>query len=227
MQDVVRKISLDFLRKSNVHISFSNQTDANSRVFLIKLYSDGELYDVNSADSVFVNVLRPDETSATFAADITSDGYVKYVAGGWSLAVPGIAKFSVSLYDGNNSKKLTSSTFTIDIAPGLYIGTDLNQNDDDRTAFWDMMIQLAKFSRDETDRKNAENERVLNESQRQENEISRKELYDEISASEIKRVENENIRIDNELKRTIVNNALITGLDNLLLIQERYISMGG
>ncbi len=141
MKEITRKISLDLSRKSNVKFVFASQADAESRTFLISLFDDGAPYRIGNGITAAVNVLRADETSSSFLADVTDEGCVKYTAGAWALGVAGITQFSVSLYDANGGR-LTSSSFTVNIAPGLYLGEDIDGNDEVQSAFAGMMEQL-------------------------------------------------------------------------------------
>ncbi len=143
MNEIVRRISLDLSRKSNISLIFSSQTDMNSRVFLISLFDDGRPYFITSETSVAVNVKRSDGTSAAFIADVTEDGIVKYTAGSWALGVAGLTNFSVSLYNGN-AQKLTSSSFTVDIAPGLYLGLEVGEDDEEQNVYDSMLNKFAE-----------------------------------------------------------------------------------
>ncbi len=143
MNEIVRKISLDLSRKSNISLMFSSQTDMNSRVFLISLFDDGRPYFISLGTSVAVNVKRSDGTSAAFIAEVTEEGCVKYTAGAWALGMAGETCFSVSLYDGNG-QKLTSSCFTVDVAPGLYLGLEVGEDDEEQNIYDSMMNKFAE-----------------------------------------------------------------------------------
>ncbi len=143
MNEIVRKISLDLSRKSNINLIFSSQTDMNSRVFLISLFDDGRPYLISSETSAAVNVKRSDGSSGAFIAEITEDGRVKYTAGSWALGVAGLTNFSVSLYNGN-AQKLTSSSFTVDIAPGLYLGLEVGEDNEEQNIYDSMMNKFSE-----------------------------------------------------------------------------------
>ncbi len=204
MNDVIRRISLDLSRKSNVSLIFSSQMDMNSRVFLIKLFDDGRPYRVPSGVTAAINVLRSNGTCSAFIAEVTADGCVKYTAGSWALGLPGITRFSVSLYDGSD-KKLTSSAFSVDIAPGLYLGEDINEDDSAQTAFQNMMVSLAQVRVDELARISAESKRAENEE---------------------KRETSENTRVENEENRIELISEMNSALDGLIRMQESHI-LGG
>lgn len=223
MKNIERKISLDFSRKSKTNISFSNQSDFNSRVFLITLYDDGVLYKPDITDIAYVNVLRSDGTNAAFSGEITSDGLIKYTAGAWALGVAGITSFSVSIRDSGN-RKLTSSPFTVDIAPGLYLGEDVNSNDTLPSVFEDMMMELAEVKLAESGREDNEKKRVNSEIIRIAHEKERTNNETERIGNEEERMTNENMRVINEDLRSKITAAIIEGVDNLLSIQNKYIS---
>ena len=223
MKNIERKISLDFSIKSKTNISFSNQSDFNSRVFLITLFDDGVLYKPDLTDTAYVNVLRSDGTNSAFSAEITSNGLVKYTAGSWALGVAGITSFSVSIRDSGN-RKLTSSPFTIDIAPGLYLGEDVNSNENLPSVFEDMMMEIAGVKLAESERIAAEDKRNNSEIIRIAHEKERTNNEKERIGNEEERMTNENMRVLNEDLRAKITSAIIEGVDNLLSIQNKFIS---
>ena len=207
---------MDLSRNNNVHISFAGQQDAKSRIILITILDDGVPYKVENVMSVVVNVLRPDGQSLGFAGEVTEDGLIKYVPGSWALGIAGKTKFSISFYDADR-RKLTTSPFTIDVAPAFYLGGSINNIDEHPTAFDNMMSELSGV-------KAAEELRVAAESAREENELCRIESEEMREFEEQRRKQNEETRIANESLRCQVTDSLITAVNNLLIIQEKYIS---
>lgn len=215
MNEVTRRITLDLSRNNNVHISFASQYDLKSRVILITILDDGAPYKIDKVTSIVVNVLRPDGKSMGYAGYLTEDGLIKYTLGSWALSVVGTTIFSVSFYDADK-RKLTTSPFTIDVAPSIYVGTNVSSVEDAQSAFDNMMSELSGV-------KAAEELRVAAESAREENEYYRTHEEDMRRYEESKRMQNEMERINNESLRYEVTNVLLNALDNLLDLQEKYL----
>ncbi len=229
MKEVVRKISLDFSRKSNTRVVFASQSDMNTRVFLISLFDDGAPYFVTKDTIASINVCRADELSAAFTCEVTDDGCVKYTAGAWTLGIAGEAQLSIALRDGQG-RRLTSSAFTVDVAPGLYLGSDIDNSDEVQSTYEDVMNLISTFNANESERitaertrRNEEEARITNESRRYLEESWRIERESIRVSNEEARVENENIRIANEEKRCQITDAIATAIDNLLAIQADYL----
>ena len=216
MNEVTRRISLDLSRDNNVHISFASQYDLKSRVILITILDDGAPYKIDKVTSIVVNVLRPDGKSMGYAGYLTEDGLIKYTLGSWALSVVGTTIFSVSFYDADK-RKLTTSPFTIDVAPSIYVGTNVSSVEDAQSAFDNMMSELSGV-------KAAEELRVAAEYARENNELSRSRSETVRRLEEETRSQNEETRIANESLRCQVTNNMIIAINNLLEIQQQYIS---
>ena len=201
MDRIVRQISLDFQRQTNTRVTFATQNDFNSRVFLVTLYDDGVEFPLPKNVLPVMNVLRPDGEGGAYFCEVQDDGKVRYVAGAWELAVPGEALFSLSVYDGEE-KKLTSGSFTVEIAALPYTGDEISDDSDAVSTFEEMMDSLANI-------KIAENGRSNSEIIRNENEKLRNK--------------NEQARIKNEQSRSEIAQKAIDGLDGVVEIQNRFI----
>lgn len=219
MNEITRRISLDLSRNNNVKISFMGQQDTKSRIILITILDDGVPYKVENVTSVVVNVLRPDGQSLGFAAEVTEDGLIKYVPNSWALGIAGVTRFSITFHDASK-RRITTSPFTIDVAQGLYFGANINSSDEKQTAFENMMSELSGV-------KVAEEERVAAESERETNELNRIRSESVRRLEEKTRSQNEETRIANESLRCQVTDNLITAVNNLLEIQQQYISSEG
>lgn len=202
MDRIVRHISLDFQRQTSTRVVFASQHDFNSRVFLVTLYNDGVEFPLSKDVLAVMNVLRPDGEAGGYVCEIQDDGKAKYVLGSWALSVPGEALFSMSLYDGEE-KKLTTGSFTVEIAPIPYTGEDISDDSEICTILDEMIDSFAHID--------------IGESQRQNNEEMRKE-------NEKNRKNSEQIRVSNEQKRTEIAQKLIDGIDGLIAVQNKFIN---
>ena len=242
MQKVTRQISLDLQRKNNVRVIYATQSDMNCRVIVIHLYNDGEVYEVHPYSAVVaaINVMRPDGKSSSFPATITGMGEVTYEMTSWPVGIAGDVKMSLSLYAGNGDR-ISSDPFTVHVADGLYLGSQVEEDEENQTAFANMMAQLAELNLQDQVRENNEKTRNDNEFERKRAETARdgkensrisaenaRETQEAIRYNnESERVQNEDTRIANEALRCQVTDALIEGLDNLLAIQEAYLRAAG
>ena len=242
MQKVKRNISLDFQRRNNVRMVYATQCDLNYRVIVISLFNDGNVYAIQKSSGVVaaINVLRPDGKSSSFPATITGVGEVTYELTSWPLGIAGEVKLSLALYSPNGGR-LATAPFTLHVAEGLYLGSQVEEDTENQTAFANMMAKLAELNQadqvreaNETKRKENETERQRNESSRTHREEDREsgERYRENEEAgryknELDRCKNENTRIANENLRCQVTDMMIEGLDNLLAIQATYLSGAG
>ncbi len=242
MKKVERHISLDLQRKNNTRVVFASQSDLNSRVLIISLFDDGESYPVFPGTGVTaaINVLRPDGKNNSFSAELLASGEIRYQITSWPLGMAGDAQFCVALYDESGAR-LTSAPFTVYVAAGLFLGSNIEEDNENQTAFANMMASLANIKSNdeireanesirksnETSRKTAENTRNSQEGGRVNAEKVRVSNEDARKSNETQRVKNEEARIANESVRCQITDAFLAGLDNLLLIQEAYINSTG
>lgn len=242
MQKIVRYISLDFQRRSNARVVYATQSDLNYRVVVITLYNDGVIYPIHpySGEIAAINVLRPDGRSSSFPATVTGVGEVTYEMTSWPVGIAGEVQMSVSLYTANGDR-LSTAPFTVQVAEGLYLGSQIEEDEENQTAFANMMAKLADVNlRDEfreanedvrksneESRQNAEDLREEAEQVREISETARQNREERRCSEEHVRENNEEIRMANEEKRCLVTDAILEGLDNLLAIQEAYIRAAG
>lgn len=251
--DIKKQITLDFQRRNNVRVVYATQCDMNCRVLVINILNDGAVYPIHSTSGAIaaINVLRPDGKSSSFPAKITGLGEVTYEMTAWPLGVAGEVKMSLALYD-TNGDRLATDPFILYVAEGLYLGSQVEEDDQNQTAFANMMSELASVklqeeirqgyeterqedeferrnnefarSRQEDRREDEENKRVNAENGRYNEELARKKNEQERIANEAERIANEAERAANEAQRCQVTDALLQGLDNLLALQEEYIN---
>ena len=263
MQKVKRNITLDFQRRNNVRVVLATQRDMNQREIVISLYDDGKIFPITNHSGVTaaINVLRPDGKSSSFPAEITGIGEVTYKITAWPVGVAGDVKLSVALHTTDGGR-ISTDPFILHVAEGLYLGSEIEEDTENQTAFENMMQKLAQLDlRDairetnegerktneqarivaETNRanrenasKSAEDTRVSQENARQSAENARASQENGRSSAELTRQMNEENRIiseatraANEVLRAQVVDAMIEGLDNLLAIQEAYLSAVG
>ena len=200
MKKIIRKISLDLSRRSSVRITFATETDMNAREFLISLYDSGVFYNVDKTCAAAINVRRPDGQSASFLADITDEGLISYTASLWVFAVVGEVELSVSLYYGGDTK-ITSNRFTVDVAPSLYLGEDIDTSSEEYSLLGELMSEISEIKEVENERVAAETGRALSELSRENNESAREFAESQRSEAEKYRDISEEYREEAEIDR--------------------------
>ena len=239
MLNIRKQIALDFQRRNNVRIVYATQCDMNTRELVINVFNDGDLYPIfpNSGVIAAINVLRPDGKSSSFPAEITGVGEVTYMMTAWPVGVAGEVKMSLALYS-KTGDRISTDPFTLYVAEGLYLGSQIEEDEENQTAFANLMAKLADFSlmedvrvanedtrkANEIERKRNENDRIFEEENRATAEYRRSNAENGRYNNELVREENEQVRIANEALRCQVTDALLRGLDNLLALQEEYIN---
>ena len=221
---------------------YATQCDLNYRVIVISLYNDGAIYPIQNNTGVVaaINVLRPDGKSSSFPAKISGVSEVTYELTSWPLGIAGEVKLSLALYSSDGGR-LATAPFTLYVSEGLYLGSQVEEDASNQTAFSNMMAELAELNLRDQMREANEQDRIanekargieeqgrgINENERVKSENDRKNAESSRSQNETLRKQNEEARIANELLRCQVADALLEGLDNLLLIQAAYLSAAG
>ena len=200
MKQVTRNISLDVSRKNNTRVIFACEADYNSREFIITLLDDGVPYKIGATAFIAVNVKRPDGESKSHEAEMTEDGRIRYIAKRWDLDVPGDVLFSVSLY-GEDDVKLSSTFFTVRVEEGVYTGSEVSEEDDGYSVFYEMMNSLSRIKGEEAKRVTAENNRIEGENTRADTERSRIIEEKQRRNAEIARIAEEEGRVSEEAAR--------------------------
>ena len=207
MEKVKRFISLDFQRKNNVHMVYATQCDMNYRVIVINLYNDGKVFPINAYSGAVaaINVLRPDGKSSSFPATISGIGQITYELTSWPVGIAGDVKMSVALY-GANGGRISTDPFTVHVSEGLYLGSEVEEDTENQTAFSNMMASLADLKlkdeireANETKRKNSEKERERMEDVRVQAETLR-------TGAEALRADAETLRAQGEKARADAEN---------------------
>ena len=217
MKEVTRKISLDLARKTNARVCFGCQSDYNSRAFLISVFDDGKPYFVDKGVVASVNVKRGDGACWSYMSDVTEDGKVLYVATLWVFEVPGEVTLNLTLNDGE--KRITSSSFAIDVAEDLVPEDNIHEIAHNMTLFQQAMDLLADAAKNEEERKSAEYLRVQDE-------ILRNNAEHYRMNAENLRIEAEQIRVKNEEARLQFTEQMLQAFNNLLTLQQIYIDKG-
>lgn len=207
MNNVIRRVDLDLSRRTNKKFLFANQYDYDSRTFIISLYEDGARFFVDRDITAFVNIKRSDGETWSYAAEVTDEGDVSFVATLWTFEVPGETKFTVSLYDGQ--RRITSSQFVVNVLPDFISSVDIDDVAENLSLFRQAMEYFSEINKDEQERKSAE-------TIRDNRELSRMD-------AEKTRSDNESIRCRNEADRVEVTETMMVALDNLLTLQQIYI----
>jgi hypothetical protein len=192
MLEITRKITLDLARRSNTRLVFATQNDLNSRHLSITLTDDGRPYRVPSDCIVTINVKRPDLSQKAFRCSVGEGGTVEYTIDSWALSGEGEIKCSISIYS-NEHQKLTSSPFTLDVAPSLCLDSAITEDEN--------FSLLTTLIQDITEANESEKDRIEAEAQRSSAEQLRQSAETERAQAEALRVKAENKRAAAESER--------------------------
>lgn len=222
MTEIIRKITVDLLRRSSTRITFATQNDLKSRRLSIHLTNGGKPYYVSSDLQAVVNILRSDGQSAAFLAQVCDDGSVEYTIDGWALAIAGEAKCTISLF-GTDGEKLTSSPFCLDVIEALYAGNDIME-DSNYSLLTDLMSEVAEIQIEENVRLSSEADRVKAEGSRVSAENSRALAEERRSSDHDNAMRKINVAVDKAEKAVECVDSAVSSFDGRITYAEKRIT---
>lgn len=199
MNEIIKELTVDLTRKSNIRAVFAKQFDSGTRKLLITLTNNGQKFIPPKGAVATVNIKRSDGESSGFAAKITDDSKIEVTLGAWALNTVGEVKCTVALYFDDN-KRLSSPEITLDVGAELYTGDDIAE-DEEYSLLTTLLSDCSAVLSDEIARKISENSRVDAEKLRQSNEDRRITAENARNLAESQRAYTENIRSSNESTR--------------------------
>ena len=199
MNEIIKELTVDLTRKSNIRAVFAKQFDSGTRKLLITLTNNGQKFIPPKGAVATVNIKRSDGESSGFAAKITDDSKIEVTLGAWALNTVGEVKCTVALYFDDN-KRLSSPEITLDVGAELYTGDDIAK-DEEYSLLTTLLSDCSAVLSDEIARKISENSRVDAEKLRQSNEDRRITAENARNLAESQRAYTENIRSSNEATR--------------------------
>lgn len=117
---IIQKLCLDTVQENRFAPLVAKQYDVEMRNYVATIVEDGKVIPLGDYDTATFNIRRYDETQDTFGATIV-ENTVSIVVPAWGLAVPGMAKCSVSLFR-NGMKVLTTTSFGLYVQPAERTG---------------------------------------------------------------------------------------------------------
>ena len=167
MNSSIYRFTLD-LHSTQSQISLPVTKGDTARVFLISLSDGGLPYTIADGCLAMISVKRPSGTHLEAFCAIENGTTIKYdfEQNQNTAVMDGVHDCSVTLYDADG-RELGTPRFTMVVSDRVINRDDLNITDEDQTAFDAMMQKMVAIE-------GAENVRVDNETQRQENEKERK-----------------------------------------------------
>lgn len=167
MAEIIKSIKVDVAKLNTFPAVVAKQGDTLSRFLKVQLLNESEPLSVDSGATVIINVERVDGQSKAFSGSVNTDGSVTVPLTAWTLEIDGKARCSVSIVIGE--KRLTSTTFYVNVEHAEY--TDSDYSDDDDTS--DLFLQLLTAAENEDARITAETARQNAETARQTAETTR------------------------------------------------------
>jgi len=126
---VVRDVVADVLTRNASKPVIAKQNDAGSRFLNVRIQENGKSMDIDGVDEVILNVHRPDGSTGMFRGSVNSDGTVKVELYSWVLEQAGTVSCDISIIK-ENSVKLTTMTFYIEVEAAACCDGDLVETDD-------------------------------------------------------------------------------------------------
>jgi hypothetical protein len=151
-----------------------------ARVFLIRLSDGGLPYIIEEGCLAMISIKRPTETSLEAFCAILDGTTIKYdfEQNPNTAVVPGIHDCSITLYD-SEEREIASSRFTMIVSDKVVNKDDYEITDEDQNLIQAILGAEASRQDAEIGRANAEAERQLNETRReQEVEDALAKIYD-------------------------------------------------
>lgn len=196
LQKIVSKIMIEMTGTTKRYAVSAKQGDRATRYVEIILLSNGEQYEIPEGSAVTAYIRKPDRKHVYTAC--TYDGSkVTLELTSQTLAAAGTAKCEIEVKSADLEQVITSVTLEIEIEPMVKDeGAILSSNE--------MSIldaTLKQYTQAETLRVNAENERMHNETVRQQTEQKRVESENSRVNAETARKNAEAVRQNNEASR--------------------------
>lgn len=197
MAEIIKSIEVDVAKLNTFPAVVAKQGDTLSRFLKVQLLNESEPLAVDSGATVIINVERVDGQSKAFSGSVNTDGSVTVPLTAWTLEIDGKARCSVSIVIGE--KRLTSTTFYVNVEHAEYTDSDYSEDDDTS----DLFLQLLMAAENEDARITAENARITAETARQNAETARQ-------TAETTRLTKENERVSAETARNNAESARAT-----------------
>ena len=227
---IIYPLTLD-IRRDIHQVLVMKESDVDSRIINITITDNGKPYNVTDKDIKY-KWHKPDHKFVfNDCKDMVSSDTISILCTEQMLAVAGIAKCEVIIYDTDDKTVLSTMIFNVSIQNSVISNKDIESSDEFGTLN-DLIFESKQLgeglkdlekdiSENESNREAAENERVENENNRNlaeqervnaENERKKNELNRQSAESE--RVKSENERVENEKQR--IENANIKEIDIIL-----------
>lgn len=136
MAQVIREISVDVAKANVFQAIVAKQNDDNSRFLKVTLTNEGAKLEIVKTSTVTINALREDGAAKAFLGTVNEDGTVTVPLVNWILELDGNVKCDITVVDAE-SRKLTSTMFTLAVEEAAYLGDDVSQDEN-----YDLLIQL-------------------------------------------------------------------------------------
>ena len=136
MAQVIREISVDVAKANVFQAIVAKQNDDNSRFLKVTLTNEGTKLEIVKTSTVTINALREDGAAKAFLGTVNEDGTVTVPLVNWILELDGNVKCDITVVDAE-SRKLTSTMFTLAVEEAAYLGDDVSQDEN-----YDLLIQL-------------------------------------------------------------------------------------
>lgn len=128
MPVIIKDISVDVSQLNVFQAIVAKQYDSNSRFLRVTITDQGAKMPVPAGAAITINARRKDNQSKAFAGTVNGDGTVTVPLASWMLALDDTVECDISIVD-QDSKKLTTTTFAVNVEHAAYSGTDISPDD--------------------------------------------------------------------------------------------------
>lgn len=128
MIQVKRDIITDVTTRSTGKAVVAKQNDTGSRILNVHINESGKSVNISETSKVLLNVRRPDGSASEFAGSVNADGTVSVELNSWILGQAGLVSCDISIV--NESSKLTTMTFYVEVEPAVCTDEDIEESDE-------------------------------------------------------------------------------------------------
>lgn len=142
MLQTIKKISLEVYKPNMFKVIVAKQYDNKSRFLKVTLVDDNKKLAIPADAEVIINASRSDGESKSFAGETNSDGTATVPLTYWMLELGGVVTSDISVID-INGRKLTTTTFTIEVETASCNSGDISEDEN-----YDILVKLIEDVRE-------------------------------------------------------------------------------
>lgn len=143
MLQVTKEVVTDVTTRCKSKAILAKQNDDGSRFLKVHIQESGKNIQIKDNVTVTLNVQRPDTSAAMFFGSVNDDGTVEVELNSWILEQVGTVSCDISLLDPENSVKLTTMTFYVEVEASACTDDDIKEDPE-----YTVLLELVKQTKD-------------------------------------------------------------------------------